>query len=62
MKKVKNISSQELSIPEIGIVKAGETITVPEDFNNANFEVVEEKITTPEKAKEPKKENINNSK
>ncbi len=39
-KTVKNISGQELIIPNIGIVKADEIITVDENFNNANFEVV----------------------
>lgn len=39
MKLVKNISEQDLSIPDVGVIKAGETGTVPDDFNNPNFEV-----------------------
>lgn len=39
-KVVRNISESELTIPDVGVVKPGQTITVPVDFNNANFEVV----------------------
>jgi len=39
-KQVKNISGQTLSVVDIGFVESGETIKVPDDFNNANFEVV----------------------
>ncbi len=39
MKEVKNISNKDLSIPEVGICKAGETVRVPDSFNNPNFEV-----------------------
>lgn len=38
-KKVKNVSGQDLALINIGVVKAGETVTVPDDFNNPNFEV-----------------------
>lgn len=61
-KKVKNISDQLLSIPDVGVVEAGATITVPVDFNNPNFEVVEFETST-EKANAPTKKgdkNINN--
>ena len=40
MKTVKNISEQDLAIPEFGVIKAGKTATVPDEFNNPNFEVV----------------------
>ncbi len=40
MKTVKNISDQDLSIPQFGVIKAGETATVSDEFNNPNFEVV----------------------
>lgn len=49
MKTVKNISDQDLSIPEFGIIKAGENASVPDEFNNPNFEVV--KSGEPAKAK-----------
>lgn len=39
-KTVKNITESELSLPNIGVVAAGETVTVPDDFHNPNFEVV----------------------
>jgi len=39
----KNISNQDLTIPGIGIVKAGEEKEMPEGFNNANFVKVKEK-------------------
>ena len=44
MKKYKNISEQELSIPEIGTIQPG-GIVEAEDINNANFEEVVEKET-----------------
>lgn len=51
--KFKNISNEELTLPEIGVVKAGETIEAPEGFNNANFEKVGEAVRP---KKEDKKE------
>ncbi len=39
----KNISDKDLSIPGIGIVKAGEEVELPEGFNNANFVKVKDK-------------------
>lgn len=50
MPKYKNISEQDLELPGIGIVKAGEIIEQPDGFNNANFEKVGEAETkeTPE--------------
>ena len=35
--KVKNISGQSLSLAGIGIVKADQTVDVPDGFHNANF-------------------------
>ncbi len=42
MAKYKNKTKETLSIPGIGVVKPGEIIEA-ENFNNANFEKVEEK-------------------
>ena len=39
--KFKNISGQDLTIPDVGLVKANEIKEMPEGFNNANFEPVE---------------------
>lgn len=36
----KNISGQDLTIPGVGVVKAGENVELPETFINANFERV----------------------
>lgn len=44
MKTVKNISEQELAIPNYGVVKSGETITVEDTFSNANFENVKVEV------------------
>jgi len=41
-KVVKNITEQDLTIPDVGVVKSGETVEVPVDFNNPNFETVSE--------------------
>jgi len=41
MSKFKNITKNDLSIPDIGIVKAGETREMPDGFHNLNFELVE---------------------
>jgi hypothetical protein len=42
-KTVKNITKKDLAIPDVGVVKAGDTVKVPNDFNNPNFK--EEKAT-----------------
>lgn len=56
MKKFKNISGKDLTIPEVGIIKAGETKRLKDDFRNANFEeVFEEKKEEKEPAKKAKK-------
>jgi len=41
--KHKNISGIDLSIPNVGVVKAGEEREMPEGFNNVNFKKVETK-------------------
>ena len=48
MPKFKNISHQKLTIPGVGSVEAGQTVELPENFHNANFErvkIVESKDT-----------------
>lgn len=53
----KNISNQDLTIPGIGIVKAGEEKEMPDGFNNANFVKVKDKKTKKEEEEiEEKKE------
>jgi hypothetical protein len=37
MAKYKNTTKEELTIPNVGIVKPGEIVELPDDFNNANF-------------------------
>lgn len=51
-KTVKNVSGQDLTIIGVGVVKAGETVAVPSDFHNANFEDVKAQETKPEDTKE----------
>jgi len=52
--KYKNISKQDLTLPGIGLVKAGGIIEQPDGFNNANFEKVEEAKKTKEAPESPK--------
>lgn len=47
MATYKNTSSEDLAIPGVGIVKAGETAELPGGFHNANFEPVGEKVKRP---------------
>ena len=42
MAKFKNISKDELTVPNVGVVKPGEIVEAPEEFHNINFEKVEE--------------------
>jgi hypothetical protein len=56
MKKFKNKSDRDLIIPDVGIVKAGEIVELPDGFHNANFEPVK---PTREKAAEGKESNKN---
>ena len=55
MKKFKNKSDRDLIIPDVGIVKAGEIVELPDGFHNANFEPV--KAERP-KAVEEKKSKV----
>ena len=45
MTKYKNITDQDLTLPEIGEVKAGEVIETEKEINNQNFEIVAEEKT-----------------
>lgn len=54
MTKYKNKSDRDLMIPDIGIVKAGEIVELPDGFHNANFEPVK---TERNKTAEEKKSN-----
>ena len=56
--KFKNISNKDLSIPDVGIVEAGDTVELPETFNNVNFQRVETQKSKKEKV-ELDEENIN---
>lgn len=38
--KFKNITDQDLSVIGVGIVKAGETVELPSNFHNINFQRV----------------------
>lgn len=40
MNKYKNISDQDLTIPNIGIVKSGEVVETEFEINNQNLEEV----------------------
>ena len=55
MPQYKNISDKDLTLPEIGIVKAGEFTEQPDGFNNANFEKVGE-VKKPKPVDDPKEE------
>lgn len=52
----KNITKKDLTLPNIGIVKAGETVQTKEKINNKNFELVKENTQT------PRVENLSNNK
>lgn len=44
MKTYKNISDKDLSIPNIGVIKAGESVDTEKEISNKNFELeIEEK-------------------
>ena len=43
----KNITKKDLTVPEVGIVKAGETVETKVKINNSNFELVIKKEETP---------------
>lgn len=44
MAKFQNITEHDLSVPGVGIIKAGETVEAPEGFHNANFEKVKDEF------------------
>ena len=52
--KIRNISDQDLVIPNVGIVAPGAVIDAPEGFHNANFERVDKpgKVVPPKEGKE----------
>lgn len=50
-KTVKNISGQPLDVVGYGRVEAGATLEVGDDFNSANFEVVEKQAPIKKDAK-----------
>ena len=57
MPKYKNKTEKDLTLIGIGVVKAGEVITQPDGFNNANFEkVAENESPEPEVETESKEE------
>lgn len=60
--KFKNKSEQDLNVIGFGIVKSGETVELPEDFHNANFQKItretREKEITDVKNKEIKETKI----
>ena len=53
MSKFKNISENDLAIPGVGLVRAGETRDMPKGFHNANFKKVDDK---PKKKEDKHKE------
>jgi hypothetical protein len=42
--KFKNITDSDLSVIGFGIVKAGETVELPNDFHNANFQRITKEV------------------
>lgn len=49
--KYKNITENDLFIPNFGLVKAGAIAEMPDGFHNANFKAVPEPKTIIEKTK-----------
>ncbi len=54
MPKFKNISDKDLTVLGAGIIKAGETVELPSDFHNANFQ----RVTKSKEADTPKNKQI----
>ena len=52
MYKYKNITKEDLNVIGVGIVKAGEVVTLDYEVNNANLQRVVTKKTESEKNKE----------
>jgi hypothetical protein len=42
----KNVTAQDIMIPNVGVVKAGDTITTVFELSNVNLELVTEPVTT----------------
>jgi hypothetical protein len=42
--KFKNITDETLTVIGVGIVEAGETVELPEDFHNSNFQRITKEI------------------
>jgi hypothetical protein len=42
--KFKNITDEALTVIGIGIVEAGATVEMPEDFHNANFQRITKEV------------------
>ena len=61
-KVVKNLTDQDLTLPNIGIAKAGETIKVPDDFHNGNFEEVKPSSPPGATVATTKKDEVGNKK
>jgi len=51
MNKYKNITNQDLYLPNIGLVKAGEIVETEISINNANFQKVVSKVIESEENK-----------
>jgi len=49
--KYKNISNRDLAIPNLGVVKAGETFESKDEIKNRNFEEVKEEKLGEKKTK-----------
>ena len=58
MNKYKNITSEDLYIPNLGLVKAGEIVETEMSINNANFQKVVEPAKTATPVKEEDKNKI----
>ena len=43
--KYKNISQNDLMVPNVGLIKAGETIETNIEINNVNFKKIVEEIS-----------------
>lgn len=51
--KYKNISQNDLMVPNVGLIKAGETIETNIEINNVNFKrIIDEKVVKKEDNKE----------
>lgn len=53
--KYKNITKEDLYVPNVGLIKSGETVETKIEINNHNFEKVVEKPVATAPAKEENK-------